>query len=108
MRLIDADKLIEHAWRDKLDSRELIAEMIMKAPTVKEIPVKLSRDMFEQLVLQKLRWTPVSKRLPDDGRYLCDYGDCIDFGKIHNGKWFVDGVIAWMPLPEPYKAESEK
>lgn len=34
MRLIDADELIEHAWRDKLDSRELIAEMIENAPTV--------------------------------------------------------------------------
>ena len=35
MRLIDADELIEHAWRDKLDSRELIAQMIENAPTVK-------------------------------------------------------------------------
>lgn len=34
MRLIDADELIEHVWRDKLDSRELIAEMIEGAPTV--------------------------------------------------------------------------
>lgn len=55
----------------------------------------------------KTRWIPVSERLPEDGRYLCDYGDCIDFGQIHNGKWYVDGVIAWMPLPQPYKEESE-
>ena len=34
MRLIDADELIEHVWRDKLDSRELIAEMVNNAPTV--------------------------------------------------------------------------
>lgn len=34
MRLIDADELIEHAWRDRLDSRELIAEMIENAPTI--------------------------------------------------------------------------
>ena len=33
-RLIDADELIEHAWRDRLDSRELIAEMIENAPTI--------------------------------------------------------------------------
>lgn len=33
-RLIDADELLEHAWREKLDSRELIAKMIDDAPTV--------------------------------------------------------------------------
>lgn len=35
MRLIDADELLEHTYRDKLDSRELIAKMIKNAPTVK-------------------------------------------------------------------------
>ena len=34
MRLIDADELMEHVGRDRLDSRELIAEMIRNAPTV--------------------------------------------------------------------------
>lgn len=37
MRLIDADELMEHIYRDKLDSRELIAEMIKNTPTVIEI-----------------------------------------------------------------------
>jgi len=32
MRPIDADELLEHVWRDKLDSRELIAQMIKNAP----------------------------------------------------------------------------
>ena len=35
MRLIDADELKEHAGRDKLNSRELIFQMIDNAPTVK-------------------------------------------------------------------------
>lgn len=34
MRLIDADALMEHAMRDRLDSRERIMEMIENAPTV--------------------------------------------------------------------------
>ena len=34
MRLIDADELLEHAYRDRLDSRELIAKMIKNAPTI--------------------------------------------------------------------------
>ena len=39
MKPIDADELIEHAWRDRLDSRELIAEMIKKAPPIQAIPI---------------------------------------------------------------------
>lgn len=34
MRLIDADALMEHVYRDRLDSRELIANMVKKARTV--------------------------------------------------------------------------
>ena len=34
MRLIDADELMEHACRDRLDSLELIMQMIDNAPTV--------------------------------------------------------------------------
>lgn len=50
MRLIDADELIEHVWRDRLDSRELIAEMINNAPTVKDIPTNVPISVFEQLI----------------------------------------------------------
>ena len=68
-------------------------------------------------------WIPVSERLPtgqteviasihdDSGDTPFDYtasGWVTDDGEY----WIVDGeinyhVIAWMPLPEPYKAESE-
>ena len=34
MKLIDADELIEHAWREKLDSREAIVNMINNAPEI--------------------------------------------------------------------------
>lgn len=37
MRLIDADELMEHVYRDKLDSRELIAQMIENAQTIEPI-----------------------------------------------------------------------
>lgn len=36
-RLIDADALMDHVYRDKLDSRELIAEMVNNAPTVMDV-----------------------------------------------------------------------
>lgn len=50
MRLVDADELMEHVWRDKLDSRELIAQMIATAPTIKEIPIKIPIHIFERLL----------------------------------------------------------
>ena len=70
MRLIDADELIEHAWRDKLDSRELIAEMIEKAPTIKEIPTTIPIDVFEKLVSQE----PKTGRWIDDKCSVCGKG----------------------------------
>jgi hypothetical protein len=67
------------------------------------------------------RWIPVSERLPEtDGTYLTyienPYDNELSYVMICNyinPKWFpVDetassNVIAWMPLPQPYKAESE-
>ena len=53
MRLIDADELMKHVWRDKLDSRELIAKMVDNAPTVEEIPTKIPIGIFEKLVSQE-------------------------------------------------------
>ena len=72
--------------------------------------------------LEQIRWIPVSKRLPEeDGFYLatCDGEICGEdepvscMAEFENGKWVDDEddyqcVLAWMPLPEPYKAESEE
>ncbi len=48
MRPIDADELLEHVWRDKLDSRELIAKLVETQPTIKiahnENRLYLARD----------------------------------------------------------------
>ena len=38
MRLIDGDELIEHVWRDRLDSRERIANLVKSMPTIKTVP----------------------------------------------------------------------
>ena len=50
MRLIDADELIEHAWRERLDSRELIVQMISNAPTIKEIPTRIPLAIWEKIL----------------------------------------------------------
>lgn len=56
------------------------------------------------------KWIPVSERLPEEnGYYLtttmyhevyCDFWEEDRFNRTEE-------IIAWMPLPEPYKAESE-
>lgn len=59
-------------------------------------------------------WIPVSEWLPEkNGRYLVTIplGDSlvVKIGYfVDNERGFNSGnVIAWLPLPEPYKAESE-
>lgn len=47
MRLIDAAELMEHVYRDRLDSRERIAEMIADAPTC--IDQNETAKMIEEL-----------------------------------------------------------
>lgn len=70
--------------------------------------------------LKQTRWIPVSERLPEEnGNYLVtveanDGTASIKFQMVdHYGpEWLHEEkprkVIAWMPLPEPYKAESEE
>lgn len=65
--------------------------------------------------LEATRWIPVEERLPEDGTYLCTLdGELCGLDEpftgmcgIENGKWDEEGcVIAWMPLPEPYKEDN--
>lgn len=62
----------------------------------------------------KSGWIPVSERLPEDGIYITTLdGELVGQEEpftgmcgIENGKWDdEDCVIAWMPLPEPYKED---
>lgn len=63
------------------------------------------------------RWISCSERLPEkNGEYIVSLEDCVyPWASWFNGKWFMlpaDGisrdfgeheVLAWMPLPKPYK-----
>lgn len=58
----------------------------------------------------KRNWIPISERLPE--KKVKDYLACCEDGYVatimyDNGRWLINGnnVIAWMPKPEPYKAE---
>ena len=75
--------------------------------------------------LEHTRWIPVSERLPKAGEYIGgvdkyylvqnEYGDMLVARYTHSEYWeqiyqlqpIGDEIVAWMPLPEPYTAESE-
>lgn len=102
-----------------------------------EINIEKEAQVVAEKVIQDLRdsgvfisrWIPVSEGLPEDmqrvliwfeyyryGDFNCMY-QTYGFGYVCDGKWspFINGetgwkdarIIAWMPLPEPYKVESE-
>lgn len=71
-------------------------------------------------LLEQTEWIPVSERLPEFSKEVltCGIGGFIEIQSLEdsydgywenqNGDWTdLDEVVAWMPLPEPYKAESE-
>ena len=124
MRLIDADALLTERKKSKyyhLPNGDIAIPIIdvEHAPTVKSKP----------------QWIPCSERLPEEyGEFLVtmtekakakDLGVDIDENYIrkmrynsngwqlprHIPSWIneavKDEVLAWMPLPEPYKTESE-
>lgn len=70
------------------------------------------------------QWIPCSERLPEDDNayfvtvhpdYIVPGGLSVDTLHWYDGKWwfdyygqpaeFTDPIIAWMPLPEPWKGE---
>ena len=56
------------------------------------------------------QWIPCSERLPDqNGKYLVvGRQKAINILKFDGGRWYGKwGVVAWMPLPEPYEGEKE-
>ena len=79
---------------------------------------KILNEKYQQ------KWIPVSERLPEeDGEYFVSVrykyvkgyeSVCTEYGEWNDGSWIYDpeycgeaeGIIAWMPLPEPYKEGS--
>ena len=88
-----------------------------------------SKDSLQDILIQFVEeqpkvgeWIPVSERLPEDGEsYLVTNAE--SFGQFHTYKgwydgehkiWHMDGnferkmnVIAWQPLPEPYREKDD-
>lgn len=82
------------------------------------------RDFLNTIIqaLEQDKWIPVSERFPKAGEYIGDvaryylvqneFGDMMVARYTHSEYWkqmyqlkpIGDEIVAWMPLPEPYKA----
>ena len=85
---------------------------------IAKITIQAMDALFDILNSSEKQWTPCSERLPEVNREIlitekggfirhceyANYGDFQEFQTVEEGMT-VDDVIAWMPLPEPYKGE---
>lgn len=93
-------------------------------------PIQNIEDTHQLLVNKNNGWIPCSERLPEEEKdYLCCY-EYTEIGGTHEGEKFKDygvfyhdgykwikywetinkkniQVVAWQPLPEPYREEQE-
>ena len=118
MRLIDADKMTAdlltvnpqfETWPEVEDWNEVKKIGMIEIPIERREPV--------------MRWIPCEERLPEEGirvQIQLDNGWIItgfyddgywysvpDCGDALNGDAIQMDVLAWMPLPEPWKGEAE-
>lgn len=75
---------------------------------------------LEELIdcFDKYTWIPVSERLPEkEGEVLVTTSWCnVCMAWCDNGKWraeYINGydddeILAWMPLPEPYRGDADE
>lgn len=104
-RYIDADMLEKDGWTIQRIRQVSSTEMVYETKKPTDFP---AADVAP-------RWIPVTERLPEkEGQYLvsCDSCFAIEIATYINDKgdsWFCcdwnhpENVVAWMPLPEPYK-----
>lgn len=113
--MIDEKRLLEEIEDHKVEFELFgIASNFVCTEIVKDIIRSLKKEN---------RWIPCSKKMPPqpkknpifENKPLDVYLVCVSeedypFRAFWNGKFFTDGwrkqdVLAWMPLPEPYKGE---
>lgn len=98
MRLIDADRFKSMLNQETIGGI-IMARVIDMEPTVDPKP----------------QWIPIAERLPEDDTMMLVTGRTkkgflsVNRAYYSNGCWHgsgsMAGVIAWMPLPEPYVEE---
>lgn len=100
---------------------KLNAETQEEARKMLEKVAKLSEKI--EKAQERTRWIPVTERLPESGSMalvslegisIPDIAECggtsqegIKFRPVDNDFAYAKGIVAWMPLPEPYREKEE-
>lgn len=124
MRTIDVDALLaefdrreaepeyQHEGEDWYCGLISGEELVMEAPTIETerrwIPVSERMPKEETYVLISKKPSPLSGKkwcVTVAGRFIDGRSRKVEWRDIGFGRIYDDDVLAWMPLPEPYKKE---
>lgn len=121
MRLIDADALEKaiYEWMPKDQSTWMDSDL----PPIDNLVVSIMMTIQEQPAIDAVpRWIPCEDRLPEPNLAVLGYAPKFDnifavyydsvcgwmtWDPVHDNPFpsFQGEIVAWMPLPEPYKGE---
>lgn len=113
MRLIDADKRINLQLYDDMNE-----EWSVESMTIAECLDRYTEEGCPPADRPQ-EWTPCSERLPSEEEQDEELGVLVTLGNGYSGlqyDWYHDGywydwngfVVAWMPLPEPWKGADDE
>jgi len=95
---------------DLISRQNLIVDLTVTAEETKQMKVEDLKKVINVINNQPSaqQWIPCSERLPDqNGKYLVvGRQKAINIIKFDGGRWYGKwGVVAWMPMPSPYREE---
>lgn len=131
--MITLDEAIKHCWEKAEELEEKAVKGCCDDTEIMNQCIECAKD-HEQLaewltelkqLREQTRWIPCSEQLPKENEYVGDvckyyliqdeYGDMyvahlssVGWIPINSLKAIGDEVVAWQPLPQPYKAEMER
>ena len=89
-------QMFDHIWDCEIDH-----------PIFQDTVGELMQAVFQAYdSIKPMKWIPCSERLPEAGVsvIVTSKGGYVYTSNIAHGEWEYGGdVIAWMPLPEPWK-----
>lgn len=107
----------EALFLEQEDERRLANILRQAADTIEALSAKLAKANMERSErYYSGGWIAAEDRLPDtmNNILLCTKKGYITVGRCFQGNYFYDvaegtinSVLAWMPLPEPYKQDVE-